>query len=190
MTPRSLCVIGCLCLAALTLAASLTAAEQATTPSLVRSAAPDWPQWRGPHRDGISPETGLLQSWPNGGPKLLWQVSGIGQGYSSPIVVADRVYITGDQDKELAISHGTATLCLACVVGSGIGVALFQSSQHIGRGYSAARTVFSQHLRCYPVFSAHRVVQNLTRWGITTEKTLHRTISPCGFTRKVSRRFF
>jgi outer membrane protein assembly factor BamB len=46
----------------------------------------------------------LLQSWPDGGPKLLWKVSGIGQGYSSPIVVADKVYITGDQDKELAIS--------------------------------------------------------------------------------------
>jgi outer membrane protein assembly factor BamB len=49
----------------------------------------------------------LLQSWPDGGPKLLWQVSGIGRGYSSPIVVADRVYITGDQDRDLAINAFT-----------------------------------------------------------------------------------
>jgi outer membrane protein assembly factor BamB len=73
-------------------------------PSLIDSAAPDWPQWRGPRRDGISVETGLLQSWPEGGPSLLWEVSGIGRGYSSPIVVGDRVYITGDQGKDLAIS--------------------------------------------------------------------------------------
>jgi outer membrane protein assembly factor BamB len=100
-------VLGCMFLGALTAAATLTAAAQESTPSLVRSAAPDWPQWRGPHRDGISAETGLLPSWPDEGPKLLWKVSGIGQGYSSPIVVADRVYITGDQDRELAINAFT-----------------------------------------------------------------------------------
>jgi len=32
----------------------------------------DWPQWRGPNRDGISKETGLLKQWPEGGPKQLW----------------------------------------------------------------------------------------------------------------------
>ncbi|MCL4201935.1 MAG: PQQ-binding-like beta-propeller repeat protein [Pirellulaceae bacterium] len=88
-------------------AAPLTSAAQESSPALVRSAAPDWPQWRGPHRDGTSAETGLLPSWPDDGPKLLWKVSGIGQGYSSPIVVADRVYITGDLDKELAINAFT-----------------------------------------------------------------------------------
>ena len=81
-----------------------TAAAQESVPSLVRSAAPDWPQWRGPCRDGVSGEKGLLQSWPENGPKLLWKISGIGRGYSSPIIVAERVYITGDQDKELVIS--------------------------------------------------------------------------------------
>jgi len=82
-------------------------AAQEPMPSLCRSATQDWPQWRGQHRDGISAETGLLQSWPEGGPKLLWKVSGIGRGYSSPIVVADAVYITGDEDKELVISAFT-----------------------------------------------------------------------------------
>ena len=93
-------------LAGVAVLASLAVAEE-PAPSLVRSAAPDWPQWRGPRRDGISEEKGLLQSWPEGGPKLLWKVTGIGRGYSSPVVAADGVYVTGDQDKELIISAFT-----------------------------------------------------------------------------------
>ena len=99
MAKRLTCGWGCLCVAA---AAQLAWAAGAA-PAPVRSAAPDWPQWRGPCRDGISAETGLLQAWPEGGPKLLWKASGIGKGYSSPIVAGDSVYVTGDQDKELAI---------------------------------------------------------------------------------------
>jgi len=38
----------------------------------------DWPQFRGPNRDGKSSETGLLQSWPASGPALLWEVDGLG----------------------------------------------------------------------------------------------------------------
>ena len=43
----------------------------------------DWPQWRGPKRDGVSAERGLLKDWPSGGPKLAWKASGAGEGYSS-----------------------------------------------------------------------------------------------------------
>jgi outer membrane protein assembly factor BamB len=46
-------------------------------------AAADWPQWRGPNRDGISKETGLLQKWPEEGPRLLWQSKDLGQGYGT-----------------------------------------------------------------------------------------------------------
>ncbi len=58
--------------------------------------AADWPQFRGPARDGQSPETGLLKSWPADGPKLLWTATGCGQGYSSPVIVGDTVYTLGD----------------------------------------------------------------------------------------------
>jgi outer membrane protein assembly factor BamB len=51
--------------------------------------AADWPQWRGANRDGISSEKGLLKEWPAEGPKLLWKVTDIGSGYSTPSV-ADR----------------------------------------------------------------------------------------------------
>ena len=53
----------------------------------------DWPQWRGPDRNGISTETGLLKNWPKDGPKLLWQLKEIGSGYSTPAVVDDRLYL-------------------------------------------------------------------------------------------------
>jgi outer membrane protein assembly factor BamB len=55
--------------------------------------AADWAQWRGPKRDGISQETGLLQEWPKDGPKLLWQVKDIGDGYSTPAVVGSQIYL-------------------------------------------------------------------------------------------------
>jgi outer membrane protein assembly factor BamB len=61
----------------------------------VAAVAADWPQWRGPNRDGVSKETGLLKTWPKEGPKLLWTFRDAGVGYSGPAVVADRLYIMG-----------------------------------------------------------------------------------------------
>ena len=42
----------------------------------------DWATWLGPNRDGKSLETGLLKSWPEGGPKVVWKAGGLGEGYS------------------------------------------------------------------------------------------------------------
>ena len=58
--------------------------------------AADWPQWRGPNRDGHSADTGLLKQWPEGGPKLLWKASGLGIGYAGVSVVGDRLFTMGD----------------------------------------------------------------------------------------------
>lgn len=60
------------------------------------SQALDWPQWRGPARDGISQEKGLLKEWPKEGPKLLWKTDKAGSGYSTPAVVGDRIYLLGN----------------------------------------------------------------------------------------------
>lgn len=57
-----------------------------------RSGNFDWPQWQGPDRTAVSRETGLLASWPRGGPRLLWEVKDAGGGYSTPSVAAGRVY--------------------------------------------------------------------------------------------------
>ncbi len=60
--------------------------------------ADDWPQWRGPNRDGISRETGLLQAWPSAGPKRVWLSRDIGIGYSAPVVAGGKVFIMGTKD--------------------------------------------------------------------------------------------
>jgi outer membrane protein assembly factor BamB len=62
--------------------------------------AADWPQWRGPNRDGISTEIGLLDSWPAAGPRLVWKAQGLGEGYSSFSVVGDRLYTQGQQGNQ------------------------------------------------------------------------------------------
>lgn len=57
--------------------------------------AGDARQFRGPERDGKFDEQGLLKAWPEGGPTRLWEIGTIGQGYASPTVVGDTVYVTG-----------------------------------------------------------------------------------------------
>jgi outer membrane protein assembly factor BamB len=59
--------------------------------------AADWPQWRGPQRNGHSAETGLLKEWPTGGPKLLWQVTDVGLGFSTPSLAGGRIYLLGKE---------------------------------------------------------------------------------------------
>ncbi len=62
--------------------------------------ASDWPQWRGPDRNGISRETGLLKEWPTEGPKLVWQVKEIGYGFSTPSIVGDRIYLLSNKGND------------------------------------------------------------------------------------------
>jgi len=53
-------------------------------------------QWRGPNRDGVYPETGLLKTWPEAGPALLWHFDELGEGHSSAAVTNDRIYVNGE----------------------------------------------------------------------------------------------
>ena len=62
---------------------------------LPAAAGEDWPQWRGPNRDGISLETGLRQSWPDGGPPLVFRADGLGAGYSTVAVADGRIHTQG-----------------------------------------------------------------------------------------------
>jgi len=60
----------------------------------------DWPQFRGPNRDGASGETGLLKVWPTEGPNKLWTVSGLGGGYGSTSVIGGVIFGTGRKNGE------------------------------------------------------------------------------------------
>ncbi len=60
----------------------------------------EWPQFRGPNRDGKSAETGLLKKWPEGGPEMIWSVDGLGSGYSTVAIADGTIYTTGLVNKE------------------------------------------------------------------------------------------
>jgi len=59
--------------------------------------ADDWPQWRGPNRDGKSMETGLLQTWPDNGPSIKWECPHIGKGYASLVVGSGLIHTIGNE---------------------------------------------------------------------------------------------
>ncbi len=72
--------------------------------------AGDWPQWRGPNRDDISTETGLLKSWPASGPSKLWTFDDAGLGYSGYSIVGSTLYTMGARDAvEYVIAVDTET---------------------------------------------------------------------------------
>lgn len=60
----------------------------------------DWPQWRGPERNAISQEKGLLQEWPKEGPPLAWRIEGLGGGDGAPAIAEGRIYIMGTRGGE------------------------------------------------------------------------------------------
>jgi outer membrane protein assembly factor BamB len=62
--------------------------------------AGEWPGWLGANRDGLSPDKALLKEWPEEGPKLLWKVDTLGEGWSSVAVVDGRIYTTGNRDQK------------------------------------------------------------------------------------------
>ncbi|MFW6162982.1 MAG: PQQ-binding-like beta-propeller repeat protein [Planctomycetota bacterium] len=71
--------------------------------SILTAAQAEWPGWRGPNRDGKSPDTGLLKAWPQGGPDRVWEVDFIGSGFSAVAVVGGRIYTTGHVDRRLIL---------------------------------------------------------------------------------------
>ena len=76
---------------------------------VMAQAGANWPQWRGPNRDGVSKETGLLKQWPAEGPPLLWKATGAGRGYSSFSVANGRLYTMGLRgDREFVIAFDIA----------------------------------------------------------------------------------
>src|SRR4051812_31585045 len=65
----------------------------------------DWPQWRGPRRDGGAHAPALLAKWPRGGPRRLWEAEG-GEGFSSFAVAGGRLYTLvrqGEQEVVLCL---------------------------------------------------------------------------------------
>lgn len=84
----------------------------------------DWPQWRGPNRDGVSTETGLLKRWPQDGPPRRWMSEKCGLGYSGPAIVGKRLFTMGafgDSEVLLAIDVESGDELWATPVGDTLG---------------------------------------------------------------------
>jgi len=72
--------------------------------------AGEWPQWRGPNRDGVSTETGLLAAWPESGPKLAWKITGLGAGYSGVSIAGGKLFTMGARGTdEFVVAYDLAT---------------------------------------------------------------------------------
>src|SRR5437016_483574 len=108
ITHRSRCALFVLLVAIIGIGARLGAGEF------------DWPQWRGPNRDGASAETGLAQEWPADGPPLAWKSSGLGQGFSSVAIRDGRTFTMGDHDEQeciVALDDRTGAILWSTPVG-------------------------------------------------------------------------
>jgi outer membrane protein assembly factor BamB len=97
----------------LVLVALLAVGAHPSSLSLLRiqAQAAEWYQWRGPNRDGHSPETGLLAQWPSGGPPQAWRATGAGTGFSSFSASNGRLFTLG--------SRGTVEYVIAFDAASG-----------------------------------------------------------------------
>lgn len=116
------------------------------TPAMFLTAtADDWPQFRGPTRDGQCAEQGLLQRWPAGGPKQVWRASGLGAGYSSPAIVGGKVYVSGMADGvgTLRCLDGKGKLLWARKYGAEYGGGGFRGRG--GNRFAGARTTPTVH---------------------------------------------
>src|SRR5262245_54995660 len=89
----------------------------------------DWPQWRGPFRDGFSPAKGLLDQWPAGGPKVVWRKP-IKGGYSSVSIANGRAYVT-DRDR-----YSERVICLDAADGKELWVHRYDA-EYRGMQYGA-----------------------------------------------------
>ena len=98
------------------------------------ASAADWPQFRGPARDGVSKETGLLRSWPDGGPEVLWSTT-VGQGYAAPAIVGGRVYFN-DYDE------ATSEFLVRCLdLADGKEIWRFKETRRIRPNHGITRSV-------------------------------------------------
>jgi outer membrane protein assembly factor BamB len=96
----------------LMLMVSCVASSYGREPARVAVASsPYWPQWRGAGRDDLASDKGLLRMWPDGGPRLVWTGTGLGDGYASVAIDNGRIYTLGDRE------DGEYLICLDDLTG-------------------------------------------------------------------------
>src|SRR5262249_55500387 len=102
--------------------------ETSMPPNAVPSGPADWPQWRGPERNGLSKDTGLLKQWPGSGPQRVWSISNLGDGFGSLVIKGDRIYVQGTK------GDASAVFCLNRADGKTVWSAALGQKLDEGRG--------------------------------------------------------
>ena len=100
---------------------TLTALLFAISLLTASAASGDWPQWRGPDRTDVSKETGLLKSWPEGGPARIWLFEGAGLGYAGPAIAGGKLFTMGIRESSewlIAVDAATGKELWAAKIGS------------------------------------------------------------------------
>jgi outer membrane protein assembly factor BamB len=87
-----------------------------------------WPQFRGPNRDNISTETGLLSEWEPGGPKLLWEQKNLGEAFSSIAIAEGKLFTLGNQ------GNSEVLLCMNAADGKPLWSVKFGTAYRNGMG--------------------------------------------------------
>jgi outer membrane protein assembly factor BamB len=87
-------------LSAIVIVLCLQLSAASTSPA---PASSDWPQWRGPDRNGIAKETGLLKAWPTAGPPVVWSIGNIGEGYGSISIKGEHIFVQGVKDRQSSV---------------------------------------------------------------------------------------
>lgn len=104
----------------------------------------DWPQWRGPHRDGVWSETGIIEKFPDKQLKIKWRAP-IGPGYSGPTVADGRVYVTDRAESK----KGERALCFDAKSGESVWTYPYDRRYDVGYGDGPRAAVTIDSGRAY-----------------------------------------
>jgi outer membrane protein assembly factor BamB len=148
--------------------------------------AADWPQYRGPNRDGVSKDTGLLQQWPKDGPRLLWTYADAGVGYAGPAVVGDRLYTAGgrgDSEYLIALDLKAADGTVKEMWATKIGPLFTWKGNSWNAGPNVAPTVEGDSVYALGGFGDLICVEAATgkeRWRVSLPRDLGGAVNPIG----------
>ena len=149
---------------------------------ILTTRATEWPQWRGPNRDGVSNEVGLLKEWSSNGPKVLWKIE-LGEGFSGISVFRGRVYTMFSKGNDEFV------VCLNATDGEEIWRFRSDKNYHEGQGGNGPRATptidgdllftVSAHGKLYALNAAsgqevwshdlqRKFGSKMPRWGFST----------------------
>ena len=123
--------------------ASSETANHSAPPNTVPSGPADWPQLRGPERNGVSKDTGLIKQWPSSGPQRAWSISSLGEGFGSIAIKGDRIFVQGTKESASVI------FCLNRADGKTVWSAALGPKVNEGRGNGPRSTPTIDNDRVY-----------------------------------------